>query len=116
MQKVRYYVFNREESSLSNYKICLKNFIQYIYLLSREALQKEMIIFTCLSKSALLKITTDIKRKVNAFLDSNPIILGGPGIIIELDECMFNSRLRHIEAEHLEMKFGFLVFKILASN
>ncbi|KCZ79747.1 hypothetical protein H312_02860, partial [Anncaliia algerae PRA339] len=76
----------------------------------------EIVEFTGLSKSALLKITTDIKRKICAFLYSNPIMLGVSIIIVVFDGCMFNSRLKHIEAEHLEIKLTFLVLWILASN
>ncbi|KCZ78789.1 hypothetical protein H311_00178, partial [Anncaliia algerae PRA109] len=57
-------------------------------------LQKEIVEFTGLSKSVLLKITTDIKRKICVFLDSIPIMLGDPGIIVELDKSIFNFKIK----------------------
>lgn len=84
----------RCESFLCQFNIDLRKFIHFIYLYSKERLQKQIIEDVGVGKTLCGKICEKLRANCTAFLTRNPIIIGGPGVIINIDESKFNFNVK----------------------
>ena len=73
----------RNYSWLSNYKVPIKVIIKSIYLWSCGQL-------CIISAPVLIRLRKFIFKKIQIYLVRNPIWLGGPNIIVQLDEMKLN--------------------------
>ena len=83
----------RTDSALSGQKIALKTFIQLLFFLSFKGLTGIAISqMTGLSENTVFDWKIYFHTRVADWLLANPCSLGGPGVIVEVDEAKFGNR------------------------
>jgi predicted DNA-binding protein (UPF0251 family) len=92
--KYQSYASIRTGSFLNEFSISLKKFINFIYLFSRETLQKEIMEQVGISESTVHKLVVKLRTKIEHYLLNNPIVLGGPQVICQIDESKFNFNVK----------------------
>jgi hypothetical protein len=84
----------RSESMLEHLKISLQKFIHVVYLYSRETSRKEISDTTGVSLSVIYKIVKLIRSRIGDYFGRNPILIGGPNVIVQIDESKFNFNVK----------------------
>ena len=83
----------RIDSALSGQKIALKTFIQLLFCLSIKGLTGIAVSqMTGLSENTVSDWKIYLHTRLADWLLSNPSPLGGPGVIVEVDEAKFGKR------------------------
>ena len=83
----------RAESVLAEKKIALITFVRLIFLLSIKGLSSIAISqLTGLSENTIADWRLLLHTRISDWLCNNPFPLGGPGVIVELDEAKFGKR------------------------
>ena len=83
----------RTDSVLSGQKLTFSLFLQLVFYLSIKSLANVAISqIIGVSKNTISDWTTLIHTRVADFLVSNPSPLGGPGVVVEMDEAKFGKR------------------------
>jgi hypothetical protein len=85
----------RVGSIFENSRIELKRLIHALYLWSQEVDQKVVIDTTGISKTSAILLFKTLRDICRNYLIKNPIQLGGPGIICQIDESCFSHRPKH---------------------
>lgn len=81
-------------SILINFTISLKKFIHVVYLYSMETTQEFIEETVGLSNSTLYKLIKVLRNRIGDYFVRNPIILGGPEVIVQIDESKFNFNVK----------------------
>ncbi|MGL5708373.1 MAG: IS1595 family transposase [Aeromonas sp.] len=84
----------RCNSKLAKYSISLQKIIHFLYLYANDYCQKQIKELVGLSESLICKMTKDLRYLAKTYLDNNPVILGGPGVIIQIDESKLNFNVK----------------------
>ena len=83
----------RTDSVLSGQKLTFSLFLQLVFYLSIKSLANVAISqIIGVSKNTISDWKTLIHTRVADFLVSNPSPLGGPGVVVEMDEAKFGKR------------------------
>ena len=83
----------RTDSVLSGQKIALKTFIQLLFCLSIKGLTGIAVSqMTGLSENTVSDWKIYLHTRLSDWLLANPSPLGGPGVIVEVDEAKFGKR------------------------
>ena len=83
----------RADSALSGQKIALKTFIQLLFCLSIKGLTGIAVSqMTVLSENTVSDWKIYLHTRLADWLLANPNPLGGPGVIVEVDEAKFGKR------------------------
>ena len=83
----------RTDSVLSEQKLTFSLFLQLVFYLSIKSLANVAISqLTGVSENTVSDWKTLIHTRVADFLVSNPSPLGGPGVVVEMDEAKFGKR------------------------
>ncbi|MGL5706783.1 MAG: transposase [Aeromonas sp.] len=85
----------RRNSFLSDLTITMKQFILVLWKWSRDATQTDIITELSISRETINKILTKLRCNIRRFFDANPIRLGGPGIICQIDESLFRHKPKY---------------------
>lgn len=92
--KYKQYKSIRTNSFLSKYSCDLRKFIHFIYKFSKESKQSEIIEEVGISESLIYKISDNIRKNASIYFNKFPVKLGGHNIIVEIDESMFNHKVK----------------------
>ena len=72
----------------------LKQLLKSIYYWFTGLQQYEILNFVTIKKTCLQSLKKRLIKKINLFYDINPIKLGGPGIVVQVDETMINHKVK----------------------
>lgn len=84
----------RAGSFLEHYNFKLSNFLHFLYLFSLEISAKHILELIGMSESLVFKLHSHSRFKMKSYFETNPIVLGGPNIIIQIDESKFNFNVK----------------------
>lgn len=84
----------RNGSWMSNITICPKQILKIILYWAFGINQKDTLILVSVSKPTFRKIKKFIINSIESYFIENPIILGGPGVIVQADETMLNYKVK----------------------
>lgn len=84
----------RTNSFLRNYSVDLRKFLHFVYLYSLETSQKNICEVVGLSESLVYKLIKDLQHACFIYFKLNPIKLGGPGVVLQIDESKFNHNVK----------------------
>lgn len=84
----------RSESVLEDIKIPLNKFIHFIYLYSIETCQKNIQEIIGLSRSTIYTLLKKIRARISMYFENNNILLGGPNLLVQIDESKFNFNVK----------------------
>lgn len=93
-RKYQHHMSIRHGSILQNLKITLQKFIHAVYLYSREMKQKDIEEMAGISNSTLYKIIKALRIRISRYFAANPMILGGPNCVVQIDESKFNFNVK----------------------
>jgi hypothetical protein len=79
---------------LEHLTISLQKFIHVVYLYSRETSREKIRDTTGVSLSVIYKIVKLIRLRIENYFERNPIVLGGPNVIVQIDESKFNFNVK----------------------
>ena len=83
----------RTDSVLSGQKLSLQKFLMLIFYLSIKSLTSIAVAqLTDLTENTISEWKILLHVQVSNWLMANPSLLGGPGVIVELDEAKFGKR------------------------
>jgi hypothetical protein len=85
----------RKDSCLYNFKVDFSKLLQVIYYVSKDIPNFEIREVMDVKKDTLYKIRALIHDKISSFFVLNPIRLGGPGAMIQIDEKKMNYNVRN---------------------
>lgn len=80
----------RHGSFIEEFTISLKKFVEFVYFFSMELDQSQLCELVGISRSTVNKLVMKIRKQCQNYFAQNPPKLGGPGIIVEIDESKFN--------------------------
>lgn len=84
----------RCESFLDDFNIDLKKFIYFVYLYSKEESCETITETIGISSSMLYRMISKLRSKITSYFLNNPIILGGPSVLVQIDESKFNFNVK----------------------
>jgi len=84
----------RTHSWISNFKIPIKEIIKSIYLWSCGRLYTEIKQECRISAPVFIRLRKLLINKIQTFWSRNPIKLGGPNIIVQVDEMKLNHNVK----------------------
>lgn len=89
------YISIRKNTFFEKYNIELKKILFVMYNWFKEELQTQTARDFGLSRFVVEKIYNHLKILSNFYVDGHPIILGGPGVICQIDESMFRYKQKY---------------------
>lgn len=92
--KFKNYITIRNGSCLEDLKIDLRKILNVIYFFSKEEKRKNISEYTNVSESGVGKICSILRKKITIYFAHNVLKLGGPQIIVEIDESMFDFKIK----------------------
>ena len=72
----------------------LKEILKVIYLWSNQMISKDILKYMCIGESTLLKLKLALIELIRNYFDKYPLLLGGPGRIVQIDETMLNHKVK----------------------
>jgi hypothetical protein len=91
-EKNRTTISIRTESPFDDVRSDLRLIVFSIYLWSIEIQENKACEFTGLSKSTMIMIYAFLRNICRKYLDNNPMMLGGEGIVCQVDESVFSYK------------------------
>lgn len=88
------YLSIRKNSFLENYNIKLKYLLLIIYYWSNKMQNKDIVKYVSVGLNAIKRIRKDLIYKIREYYKINPILLGGPGLLVQIDETMLNHKVK----------------------
>lgn len=88
------YVSIRKNSFLQDLKISLKEFGKLLIFWSNQMILSDILLYVNISRSLLTKIRKKILLKIKEYFENEPLILGGPNRIVQIDETMLNHKVK----------------------
>ncbi|KAG0439592.1 hypothetical protein DMUE_2325 [Dictyocoela muelleri] len=85
----------RHNSFFSSFKVEISILLEVIYYISKELRNFEIMHASIVKRITLLRIRALINKRTNLFFDSNPIRLGGPGAIVQVDKTKLNFNVKN---------------------
>ena len=83
----------RSFSYLDHSNISFVTFIQLIFLFASKNLTSvDIAAYTGVSRRSVMEWRSTVGEAVSNWIYNNPLAIGGPGEIVEIDECMFGKR------------------------
>lgn len=95
-QKYKTTISIRNKSLLNNFRLSLKNCLEILYRFSKEE-QIYMILkdIKTISKPTIIKFYEKLRSLCEKYNNDNPILLGGEGIICQVDESLFSHKSKY---------------------
>lgn len=84
----------RSESILDEFSIPLKKLLHFFYLFSLETSQETIMELVGISESLVYKLVSFLRDRIKSYFLSNPILLGGPHVVVQIDESKFNFNVK----------------------
>lgn len=88
------YVSVRDDSFFADFSLKFKTLLQSIYYWANSMIQEDILKFSNISRSILKKLKKKLIKKIENFYNDNPIILGGPNRLIQIDETKLNHKIK----------------------
>lgn len=88
------YISVRKDSFFENTHASLKEYMKAIYFWSKGTISANILKHVKIRRSALLKLTNKLAEYVKKFFEKNIIRLGGPGVVVQIDETMLNHKIK----------------------
>ena len=85
----------RYNTCLANFKTELRFILVVIYYLSIGLQNCKILLLTNISKDTLINIRKLIYSKIEQHFLDNPIKLGGPGVVVRVDETKINHNVKN---------------------
>ena len=85
----------RYNTCLANFKTKLRVILVVIYYLSIGLQNCKILLLTNISKDTLINIRKLIYSKIEQHFLDNPIKLGGPGVVVRVDETKINHNVKN---------------------
>ena len=85
----------RDSSFFQKSHVPLAKHLQLIYLWSQDAPVKTAVENTGLSKKTVIQWYANHRRTCSDYFIQNPIQMGGPGVILEIDESLFRHKPKY---------------------
>lgn len=83
-----------KDTFFENMQVCPMNVLKAIFYLGHGTTSVDICRFTSLNKKNLINIKTKLIEKIKQYYIQNPVRLGGPGVIINVDETKLNHNVR----------------------
>jgi hypothetical protein len=93
-QKFKTHRSIRANSFLEDFNIPLKKFLHFLYLYTSEVEVSKITKLVEISISQTYKLVSKLRLKINSHFEAFPIVLGGPGIVVQIDESKFNFNVK----------------------
>lgn len=84
----------RVGSFFANFSLDLQEILKAIYFWSTSSLQSDILKHVDINKNVLTKLKSLLIAEIRNYYSRNPIILGGPGKIVQIDETMLNHKIK----------------------
>lgn len=84
----------RRGSVFEDFTVDLKEVVKSIYFWSTGMKQSDILIHVELGKMSMLKLKKLLCANIKTYYNENPIILGGPDRLIQVDETMINHKVK----------------------
>lgn len=85
----------RAGSVLEGLTLDLRKLIHMIYLWSENQALKDIVKMTGLSKCLVIRFSNYFRFSCQFYLKNNPVVLGGPGVICQVDESCFSAKQKY---------------------
>lgn len=82
----------QNKKSLFNTKLNVLKHVQTIYLLFSGATYKQLKWWCGISNTTIFAIKTKLRECYNNYISRRPISIGGPGVLVEVDETVLSRR------------------------
>ena len=89
------YISIRKGSFFANSNIPLPKWLHLMYLWATKASNKQTQLQTGLSNHTIIDAFACLREICGRYLQENPIQLGGPGIIVQVDESQFSHKPKY---------------------
>ena len=104
-QNYKNYISIRKGSFFANSNIPLPKWLHLMYLWATKASNKQTQLQTGLSNHTIIDAFACLREICGRYLQENPIQLGGPGIIVQVDESQFSHKPKHHRGRAAENPF-----------
>lgn len=84
----------RTESFFSGFKSSLANLCTIIFCWFLEKSPKDICTDFGINKNLITRVFAKLRKIVSSYLDEDPIKLGGPGVICQIDESLFSHKVK----------------------
>jgi len=84
----------RNGSWMADFKFSTKTMYKILLYWSNNIIQKDILRFVDVGRVALYKFRKMIISMISKYFKENPILLGGPGSIVQIDETMINHKIK----------------------
>ena len=94
-QKFKLTTTIRAGSIFENSNLTLQKFLHVLYLWCIQESQQNAADLTGVDRRAVGNIFTSIRACIAAYFKKNPVQLGGPGVIVQIDESAFGHKQKY---------------------
>jgi hypothetical protein len=84
----------REFSWLKGVSTSIRKILKIILYWANSTFQKSILENVSISKNTLSSIRKFLLSRIESYFERNPIILGGPGVIVQVDKIMLNYEVK----------------------
>lgn len=93
-KKVNFYVSLRKDSFFEGTTKSLKTYLLVLFYWSKQLTQEEILKFVSIERSALKRFKNKLLNKIKTYFEKNPVVLGGPDRLVQIDETMLNHKVK----------------------
>ena len=91
----------RDQSFFAKSHIPLQKWVHLMFLWCNGERQIQAANITGISRKSLVDVYNFLREVCVVYFQNNPITLGGPGVVCQIDECQFQSKPKHHRGRQL---------------
>ena len=84
----------RNGSWLAEFRLPAKTMYKVLLYWANDVSQKDILRLVDIGRTTLSKLRKLIVSKISKYFNTNPLTLGGPGCIVQIDETMINHKIK----------------------
>ena len=88
------YISVRKGSFFENFSVSIKSLLIAIFYWSNQMQNKDIIKYLDLNMTVIKKLKKHLISRIKDFYQANPILMGGPGKLVQIDETMLNHKVK----------------------